>query len=60
MMQRYSLIHRTLYEYDYEATESYTRVKITPIETFCQSVHSHTIEVLPDVTLYKHDDYFGN
>jgi len=60
MKQRYSIIHKTTYTYEWEAVESYSRVKITPLETLCQEVNFHTIEVIPDVPLYSHIDYFGN
>lgn len=60
MTQRYTIIHRTRYSYDYEASESYSQVKISPLETLCQSVNSHWIEVSPDVPMFSHRDYFGN
>ena len=59
-MQRYSIIHKTIYTYDYEATESYSQVKISPLETLCQSINNHYITITPDVPLFSHMDYFGN
>jgi transglutaminase-like putative cysteine protease len=59
-MQRYSIIHKTNYSYDYEATESYSQLKISPLETLCQTVNFHSIKTSPDVPLFTHTDYFGN
>ena len=60
MQNRYSLIHKTTYSYEWEALESYSKIKVSPLETICQSVNSHIIEVKPDVPIYSHRDYFGN
>ena len=60
MQNRYSLIHKTTYSYEWEALESYSKIKVSPLETICQSVNSHVIEVKPDVPIYSHRDYFGN
>ena len=60
MTQRYTIIHKTKYSYDYEASESYSQVKISPLETLCQSINAHWLEIIPDVPTYSHRDYFGN
>jgi transglutaminase-like putative cysteine protease len=60
MQNRYTLVHKTIYSYEWEALESYSKVKVSPLETICQSVNSHVIEVKPDVPVYSHRDYFGN
>ncbi|MDX1960415.1 MAG: transglutaminase family protein [Leptospiraceae bacterium] len=60
MTQRYSIVHKTTYEYEWEAVESYTRLKVSPLETLCQSVNFHSIEVKPDVPMYYHRDFFDN
>ncbi len=60
MKQKYSIIHKTSYMYEWEAMESYSRLKITPQETLCQTIENSSIEVNPDVPLYSHMDYFGN
>lgn len=59
-MSRYRIIHKTTYSYDYEATESYSQLKVSPLETLCQSVNSHSIKVDPIVPMFYHIDYFGN
>lgn len=59
-MQRYTVVHKTIYTYEFGAAESYTQIKISPIETFCQSVNNHSIEINPDVPIYPHSDFFGN
>jgi transglutaminase-like putative cysteine protease len=60
MTQRYTIIHKTKYSYDYEASESYSQIKISPLETLCQSVNAHWLEINPDVPTFSHRDYFGN
>jgi transglutaminase-like putative cysteine protease len=60
MKQKYTITHKTLYTYEWEAMESYSRVKVTPIETLCQEINYHHIEVKPDVPVYSHFDFFGN
>ena len=60
MQNRFTLVHKTIYTYEWEALESYSKVKVSPLETICQSVNSHTIEVKPDVPVYSHRDFFGN
>ena len=60
MTQRYTIIHKTKYSYDYEASESYSQIKISPLETLCQSVNAHWLEINPDVATFSHRDYFGN
>lgn len=59
-MQRYRIIHKTIYSYDTEATESYSQLKVSPLETLCQVVNNHSIKLDPYVPMFKHIDYFGN
>jgi transglutaminase-like putative cysteine protease len=60
MEKKYSLMHKTIYNYEWEALESYSRVKISPMDTLCQIVGFNTIKVEPDVPIYFHKDFFGN
>lgn len=59
-MPRFIVTHKTTYIYESEATESYSRVMISPLETLCQSPNSKHVSVEPSVPLFAHRDYFGN
>lgn len=59
-MIRFSIFHKTSYIYQYEAGESYTQIRVTPLETLCQELISHKIEVTPKSQLYSYSDFFGN
>lgn len=60
MSLNFSVIHKTTYQYELEALESYSRIKISPLQTLCQDVKLHIIEVKPDVPIFKRVDYYGN
>lgn len=59
-MLKFNITHKTIYTYESEATESYSRLKISPLETLCQNVNSHSIELKPDVPVFSHRDFFDN
>ncbi|MCB1156085.1 MAG: transglutaminase family protein [Leptospiraceae bacterium] len=59
-MPRFIVTHTTIYEYEYEAMESYSKVILSPLETFCQGINSTELEIRPSVPFYSHRDYFGN
>jgi transglutaminase-like putative cysteine protease len=59
-MPRFIITHVTKYTYEPEATESYSRMMLSPLETFCQNPNSRRIIIEPSTSYYTHRDYFGN
>lgn len=59
-MPRFIITHKTIYNYESDATESYSRLCVTPITTFCQNINSRSIEIEPSVPIFDHKDFFGN